>query len=49
MTLIEHGGSQPGVSSNFGFVPEGKIVVSVLTMLLVYPSEQSGRLLSIMY
>jgi CubicO group peptidase (beta-lactamase class C family) len=31
MTLIEHGGSQPGVSSNFGFVPEEKIVVSVLT------------------
>ena len=30
-TLIEHGGSQPGVSSNFGFVPEENLVVAVLT------------------
>lgn len=30
-TLIEHGGSQPGVSSNFGFVPEEDLVVAVLT------------------
>lgn len=31
VTLIEHGGSQPGVSSNFGFVPEKNLVVAVLT------------------
>ncbi len=30
-TLIEHGGSQPGVSSNFGFIPEENLVVAVLT------------------
>jgi CubicO group peptidase (beta-lactamase class C family) len=30
-TLVQHGGGQPGVSANFGFVPEGKLVVSVLT------------------
>ena len=31
VTLIEHGGSQPGVSSNFGFIPEKGLVVAVLT------------------
>lgn len=31
VTLIEHGGSQPGVSSNFGFIPEKELVVAVLT------------------
>lgn len=31
VTLVEHGGGQPGVSSNFGFVPEEDLVVSVLT------------------
>ena len=31
VTLIEHGGSQPGVASNFGFVPEKDLVVAVLT------------------
>lgn len=31
VTLVEHGGSQPGVSSNFGFIPEEDIVVAVLT------------------
>jgi CubicO group peptidase (beta-lactamase class C family) len=31
MTLVEHGGGQPGVSSNFGFVPEKDLVVAVLT------------------
>ncbi|WP_442598708.1 serine hydrolase domain-containing protein [Neobacillus sp. D3-1R] len=30
-TLVQHGGGQPGVSSNFGFVPEKKLVVTVLT------------------
>lgn len=31
VTLVEHGGGQPGVSSNFGFVPEQGLVVAVLT------------------
>ncbi|KXH82091.1 hypothetical protein AU377_06345 [Sporosarcina sp. HYO08] len=31
VTLVEHGGGQPGVSSNFGFIPEKEIVVAVLT------------------
>lgn len=30
-TLIEHGGSQPGVSSNFGFIPEDNLVIAILT------------------
>ena len=30
-TLVEHGGGQPGVSANFGFVPEQELVVAVLT------------------
>ncbi|MFD1927444.1 serine hydrolase domain-containing protein [Sporosarcina siberiensis] len=33
VTLVEHGGGQPGVSSNFGFVPEKGIVAVVLTNL----------------
>ena len=31
VTLVEHGGGQPGVSSNFGFIPEEGIVAVVLT------------------
>ena len=31
VTLVEHGGSQPGVSSNFGFIPEKGLVIAVLT------------------
>ncbi len=31
VTLVEHGGSQPGVSSNFGFVPERGLTVAALT------------------
>ncbi|MBB6454116.1 CubicO group peptidase (beta-lactamase class C family) [Salirhabdus euzebyi] len=31
VTLVEHGGGQPGVSSNFGFIPEKNIVIVVLT------------------
>ncbi|RNB81244.1 class A beta-lactamase-related serine hydrolase [Brevibacillus fluminis] len=31
ITLVEHGGSQPGVSSHFGLVPEKGLVVAVLT------------------
>ncbi|GAA0372258.1 serine hydrolase domain-containing protein [Bacillus horti] len=30
VTLVEHGGSQPGVSSHFGFIPEKNVVVAVL-------------------
>ena len=30
VTLVEHGGGQPGVSSNFGFIPEKGIVAVVL-------------------
>jgi CubicO group peptidase (beta-lactamase class C family) len=30
-TVVQHGGGQPGVSSNFGFIPERKLVVTVLT------------------
>ncbi len=31
VTLVEHGGGQPGVSSNFGFVPEASLAAVVLT------------------
>ncbi|WP_255452184.1 Serine hydrolase [Sporosarcina sp. ANT_H38] len=31
VTLVEHGGGQPGVSSRFGFIPEEGIVAVVLT------------------
>lgn len=31
VTLVEHGGRQPGVSSNFGFIREKGIVAAVLT------------------
>jgi CubicO group peptidase (beta-lactamase class C family) len=31
VTLVEHGGGQPGVSSNFGFVPEQNLIAAVLT------------------
>jgi CubicO group peptidase (beta-lactamase class C family) len=31
VTIMEHGGGQPGVSSNFGFVPEKGIAAAVLT------------------
>jgi len=30
-TLVEHGGGQPGVSSNFGFIPQKGIAAAVLT------------------
>ncbi|MBM7662057.1 CubicO group peptidase (beta-lactamase class C family) [Bacillus mesophilus] len=29
--VVQHGGGQPGVSSNFGFIPEKKLVITVLT------------------
>ena len=39
VTLVEHGGSQPGVASNFGFVPEEKLVVVVLTNVTGAPAS----------
>jgi CubicO group peptidase (beta-lactamase class C family) len=39
LTLVEHGGGQPGVSSYFGFVPEKKLVVAVLTNVSGAPSS----------
>lgn len=39
VTLVEHGGGQPGVSSNFGFVPERNLVVAVLTNVSGVPAE----------
>ncbi|MCU9613011.1 serine hydrolase [Caldibacillus lycopersici] len=38
LTLIEHGGGQPGVSSNFGFIPEENLVVVVLTNVSEAPA-----------
>ncbi len=38
ITLVEHSGGQPGVSSNFGFVPEKGITVSVLTNVTGVPA-----------
>ncbi len=38
VTLVEHGGGQPGVSSNFGFVPEEDLVVAVLTNVSGVPA-----------
>ncbi|QHS24066.1 beta-lactamase family protein [Virgibacillus sp. MSP4-1] len=37
-TLVEHGGSQPGVSSHFGFVPEEDLVVVVLSNVSDLPA-----------
>jgi len=38
VTLVEHGGGQPGVSSHFGFVPERRITASVLTNVTNVPA-----------
>ena len=38
ITLVEHSGGQPGVSSNFGFVPERGITVAVLTNVTGVPA-----------
>lgn len=38
VTLVEHGGRQVGVSSNFGFVPEKNIAAAVLTNTSEVPS-----------
>jgi CubicO group peptidase (beta-lactamase class C family) len=40
VTLVEHGGSQPGVSSHFGFVPEKGLVVAVLTNVANVPANE---------
>lgn len=37
VTLVRHGGGQPGVSSYFGFIPEKDIVISVLTNVTGVP------------
>jgi CubicO group peptidase (beta-lactamase class C family) len=37
-TLVEHSGGQPGVSSNFGFVPEKGITVAALTNVTSVPA-----------
>nr|MBA5586243.1 beta-lactamase family protein [Anaerobacillus isosaccharinicus]QOY35502.1 beta-lactamase family protein [Anaerobacillus isosaccharinicus] len=39
-TLVEHGGGQPGVSSHFGFVPEQKLIVSVLCNVSNVPADE---------
>ncbi|HAI20849.1 MAG TPA: serine hydrolase [Clostridiales bacterium UBA8153] len=38
LTLVEHGGGQPGVSSNFGFIPEAGVAVAVLTNVQGVPA-----------
>ncbi|MFN7250299.1 MAG: serine hydrolase domain-containing protein [Anaerobacillus sp.] len=39
-TLIEHGGGQPGVSAHFGFIPEQKLIVSVLCNVSNIPVDE---------
>lgn len=39
-TLVEHGGSQPGVSSNFGFIPEADVTISVLCNTSGVPADR---------
>ena len=38
ITLVEHSGGQPGVSSNFGFTPEKGITAAVLTNVTGVPA-----------
>ncbi|WNF38250.1 serine hydrolase domain-containing protein [Bacillaceae bacterium IKA-2] len=40
VTLVEHGGEQPGVSAHFGFIPEKRIVVAVLCNVSEAPAEK---------
>lgn len=40
VTLVEHGGSLTGVSSNFGFVPEKGLSVAVLTNVSAVPAAE---------
>ncbi|WP_343066427.1 serine hydrolase domain-containing protein [Heyndrickxia vini] len=39
VTLVEHGGGQPGVSSNFGFITEHKLAIAVLTNVSDAPAK----------
>lgn len=39
VTLVEHSGSQPGVSSSFGLIPEKGITVAVLTNVSEIPAS----------
>jgi CubicO group peptidase (beta-lactamase class C family) len=39
VTLVEHSGAQPGVASNFGFVPEEGIAAAVLTNVRGAPAS----------
>ncbi|MCZ8517431.1 serine hydrolase [Paenibacillus filicis] len=39
VSLVEHGGAQPGVSSHFGFVPEEGLVAVVLTNVANVPAN----------
>ncbi len=38
-TLVFHGGSQPGVSAHFGFIPEKGLVAAVLTNVTSVPAK----------
>jgi CubicO group peptidase (beta-lactamase class C family) len=38
-TLVFHGGSQPGVSAHFGFIPEKRLVAAVLTNVTGVPAK----------
>lgn len=40
VTLVQHGGSQPGVAANFGLVPERQLVIAVLTNASGAPAEE---------
>lgn len=40
ITLVEHGGSLPGVASRWGYVPEAGLTVAVLTNLMGAPADQ---------
>ena len=40
VTLVQHGGSQPGVAANFGLVPERQLVIAVLTNASGVPAEE---------
>lgn len=40
VTLVGHGGGQPGVSAHFGFIPEKRVVVAVLCNVSEAPAEK---------
>jgi CubicO group peptidase (beta-lactamase class C family) len=40
VTLVEHGGGQPGVSANFGYAPEKNVAVMVLTNVTGMPAGE---------